>query len=184
MDIECICPPTAGGEKRHERDRIDLRPTLGFSDVNTIRMALGVMYTDDPDAGLADVLGVLQERYVLHGIESWTLVDEHGDAVPVTKATIRERLLTHHAVATQVADVADDLYREAVTLPLLLRAVSSSQPGPTDASTSAPNGSSATPRPMPSSPSSISTTPTDDTEATGPPPDGDSRSSLRSVSVA
>jgi hypothetical protein len=183
--VDCLCPPRSGGGVRHpDGDTVTLRPVIGFLQVDAIKMALGVMYVEDPDAGIADILAVLRERYVLAGVESWTLVNDDGP-IPVTRPTIRTHLLTNFAAASVVADAADDLYRDAVTAPLLNPALTSSQDGPTDSSTSAPTGSpddstSATPEegtPRPSSPSSITTIRTVGTATTSSSPDGDSRSS-------
>jgi hypothetical protein len=181
-DIACICP--TDGAPRHVMDTITLRDTLEFRQVDAIKMSLGVMYMEDPDAGIGDILSVLREGYVLAGVEGWTLTNQDGP-IPVTRPNIRAYLLTNFAAASLLADVADDLYRDAVTAPLLNPAPTSSQDGPTDSSTSAPTGSpddstSETPEagtPRPSSPSSITTIRTVGTATTSSSPDGDSKSS-------
>ncbi len=157
--IECICPARPGGEVRHpDGDTVTLRPTLGFTASVTIRhvMALvaGADRTDD-----ADILAALTEKYLYLGIESWTLEDARGKPVPVTRAAIAELLLSRPQVAMVVGEEADELYTGPVILPLVARLSTSSPGTPTDASTSAPTGSS-TRRPKPSKQSSTTTTPT------------------------
>ena len=162
VEIACICPARPDGEPRHATDTIDLHPKLGFRSVDAIKTGLAAMYIDDPEAGIGEVLAVLREGYVLQGVASWTVVDENGEPVTLTKGAIRERLLSVPDAAAIIADAADALYAEAVLAPLLRAASNSSPPTPTEASTSAPTGSSDTP-PTPPSPSSTTTSRTDDT---------------------
>lgn len=160
IDIPCVCG-------RHDGDVVTLRDTLDFRAAVTIRNAALLAKSEDPDLGTADILAILSERYLLAGIEDWTLADDRGRPVPVTPSTIRERILSRPDVAVVLADAADELYGEKVVLPLLVRAATSSQPGPTSASTSATtDGSSESP--TPSSPSSTTNIPTDATETTSP----------------
>jgi len=157
--IDCICPPKAGGEIRHlGGDTVVLKQTLSFHEAVSIRNSIGVLSADDPDVGVGEILATLTESYLLFGIDSWSLVDEKGKPIPVTKAAIRERLLTHLDPATVVGEAADELYATAVVLPLLQRASRSSPPTPTNGSTSPPRASRRT-RPKPSSPSSTTTSP-------------------------
>jgi len=158
VDIPCVCG-------RHETDSVTLRETLDFRSAIAIRNAAIVLRTEDPDASVAEILATLSEQYLLFGVESWTLADAKGKPLPVSRAAIREHLLSRPDVAVIVADAADGLYAEAVVLPLLVRASTSSPPRPTDGSTSAPTGSE-TPRPKPSKRSSITTSPTAATATT------------------
>jgi hypothetical protein len=183
MLIPCICPALPDGTKRHASDTVDLRPRLGFREVDTIKQSLAVMYLGDPDAGFADIFAAIREGYILLGIESWSLVGEDGP-LPVTKPNIRQHVLENHEAAGIIADAADELYAEAVMRPLLRAASTSSPPTPTEPSTSPPTGSSESPTPTPSSPSSTTTSPTDDTGTTTSPPAGDSNSSPSLASVA
>lgn len=184
MDIPCICPVEPGSEPRHATDTVDLRPRLGFREVDTIKNSLGIMYLQDPDAGFADTFAVLREGYLLLGIESWSVVGLDGEPLPVTKPNIREHLLTRMDAAALVADAADDLYQEAVMRPLLQAASTSSPPTSTEPSTSAESGSSEESTLKPSSPSSITTIRTAGTATTSSPRDGASSSSQSSASVA
>lgn len=162
---------------------VTLRPTLGFRAVASIRNEIQILRQDDDDPSVGDILAVLTEGYILHGIESWSLLDDDGDPLPVTRSNIRVRILSDLTAASILGDYADNLYAKSVMLPLLAAASSSSPPTPTDTSTSAPTDSSSTP-PKRSKPSSISTIPTADTGTTSKSPDGDSSSSQSSTSAA
>ena len=175
MDIPCICPPLEG-KPRHETDTIELRERLGFRESLAAQNAVYLLKGEDPDANAADVLAVLTEQYLLAGIEKWSVVGVDGKPIAPTKPAIRELLLTNMEVALQVAEVADDLYREAVLAPLVARASISSPDTPTDESTS-PTSTSPEPIQTPFSPSSIITSPTDATERNGRSPVGVSSSS-------
>jgi hypothetical protein len=182
VQIPCICPPK-GDETRHpDGDTVTLRETLGFQSVVTLRYAVQVMKSNDPDASIAQILGVLSEHYILAGVEAWTVVDEKGKPAEVTPAALRERLLPNLDAAMTVADVADSLYL-AVMLPLLNRVSTSSPPSPTSGSTSPTTGSSDKLRKQ-SKPSSISTIRTAATEATSSSLVGVSSSSQSSESAA
>jgi len=159
---------------------VTLRERLDFRAALTARNMMIVIKTEDPDAGVAEILAALTETYLLLGIESWSLVDAKGKPVEPSRAAIREMLLAHPDAAMQVGDAADELYSQAVLLPLVARAQRSSPPTPTAQSTSAPRPSRAK-HPRPSRPSSITTTPTDATETTSLSPDGASSSSPNSA---
>jgi hypothetical protein len=172
VDIECICPPTADGQTRHPGgDTVTLKATLGFRDAVSIRNEVGLLSLDDPDVSTGAILATLTESYLLYGVESWSLVDEKGKPVPVGRAAIRDRLLTHLEAAVAVGEAADELYAAAVVLPLLLKASKSSPPTPTNGSTSAPKASRPT-RPKRSSPSSTITSPMAATAMTSSSPAG------------
>jgi hypothetical protein len=182
--IDCVCPSRADGEPRHPAgDTVTLRETLDFRSVTAIRHGISFLDNDGTDAYTADVLAVLTEGYVLHGIESWTLQDEKGWPVEVSRSAIRERVLSRVDVAAVIGDAADELYGEKVLLPLLVRASRSSQATPTESSTSLPTASP-TGRPKPSKRSSTTTTPTDGIEATSSSLGGVSSSSRSFGSVA
>jgi hypothetical protein len=164
VTIACPCPDRGEG-RPHETDTVTLRDKLDFKQGVTIRKALGLLYTEDPDAGFADVLGVLTEQYLLLGIESWTLVDAKGEKVTASKPAIRALMDAHPETAMDIGNQADALYNEQVLLPLLTRSSTPSPDSPTAESTSATDGTSPTP-PTPSRPSLISTSQTADTEPT------------------
>lgn len=180
--IPCTCPAKPGGERPHETDTITFRPALTPREAFAISRDIAIEQMGGPISG-GDVLAILSEQYVLRGVESWTCVDADGKPLTVTKATIRERLLSDIRTMSIVADEADDLYSEAVTLPLVLMASSSSQPSPTEESTSATTDSGSTPR-TPSTLTSITTIPTADIETTPESHDGGSSTSRKSRSVA
>jgi hypothetical protein len=178
VTIPCACA-NAG----HDTDTVWLRELIAPRDALAISKDIEVLRSMDPDATAGDVLAVLSEGYIVRGVESWTLLGEDGKPLEVTKAAVRERLLSRLDIASTLADVADELYAEAVMLPLLRRASPSSPPTPTEDSTSAPTDSGSTPR-KPSKPSSISTTRTGGTAKTSASPDGDSSFSPSSASAA
>jgi len=176
--IPCPCPGTP-----HESDTVTLRDALAPRDAMAISKDLVVLYAEDPDSTAGDVLAVLTEGYVLRGIEAWTLVGMDGKPLEVTKGAIRDVILSRLDVFSLVGEVADDLYAEAVMLPLLQRASKSSPPTPTEDSTSAPTDSGSKP-PTPSRPFSTTTTPMDDIGQTFASPGGDSSFSPSSASAA
>jgi len=188
MDIKiaCPCPPRADGDTRHpDGDTVTLRDRLDFRSATTIRKAVSMLGEDGPVES-AEVLAVMTEWYLLLGIEAWTLVDDRGKPVPVTRPAIRERLLENddaYASVTDLADAADGMYMKLVLLPLLERASRSSPPTPTDASTSAPTALPPK-RPKPSRPSSTTSTRTDGTAMTSTSPGGASSTSQNAASAA
>lgn len=157
VTINCVCPPR-NGQARHASDKVTLPDVLDFRRTLTVRQTVAAEM-GDATASLASVTGFLIEAYLLHCIDSWTLQDEKGKALPVTRQNVRDHLLTHYDEAEKVGDAADDLYTDKVVLPLLNRASSSSPDTSTPGSTSATNGSG-TRRLKPSKRSSTSTTPT------------------------
>ena len=183
VKIDCLCPPNARGETRHpDGDTVTLRERLDFRAALTARNTLVMVKQEDPDASSAEILAALTEVYLVLGVTGWTLVDGKNKPIEVSKGAIREHLLANPDVAMVVGDAADELYAEAVILPLLARARNSSPPTPIAGSTSATKRS--TPRSRkPSPPSSITTIPTDATATTSSSPVGDSSSSpsLRSA---
>jgi hypothetical protein len=176
VTVECLCP----GAAHPDGDTITLRDKLDFHAATTIRQSLKLL---EQPADTAEILATLTEKYLLFGIESWTLVDERGKAIPVSRQTITERILGDPIGSAAIADEADELYAPTVLLPLVARASKSSKPSPTSASTSQPTDSP-TKRPKRSSPSSISTSPTGGTATITSLHGGDSSSSPSSTSAA
>ncbi len=189
VSIRCVCPLKADEVRHPDGDTVTLRDTLGFVATQTARNAVILAKGEALDEGIplggALALALLTEQYLLLGIESWTLVDEKGKPVPVTRGSIRAFFddEDHDDVATVVSDACDLLYAKKVMLPLLQTASTSSPVTPT-ASTSPTRGNGATPRRKRSSRSLTTTTPTDDIETTSKLPVGDSSSSPKLASVA
>jgi hypothetical protein len=157
VPIPCPCPPKADGALRHpDGDTVTLRDRLDFKAGQTIEWA--VTFARDEGAEAPEILATMTEWYALLGVSAWTLTDDHGKPLPVTRAAIRGTLLESPAAAI-VADAADDLYMAAVLLPLVAAASKSSPPTPTEPLTSAPPASRAK-RPKPSKPSLTTSTPT------------------------
>lgn len=135
---DCACPHAP----HPEGDVVLLRPTLslrgGIAAQQDIRNSIG------PD-GLVDAEALVprwMETFVRHGAAGWNLLDEAGAPVPFDI----EALLADFALAGPVADAADDRYGEAVLRPLGLASATTSQRGPTAASTSRTRPSSRTRR--------------------------------------
>lgn len=160
-----------------------MRERLDFKGARSARLAAAIARGEDPDGSYADILVVLTEQYILNGVESWTLVDEKGKSLPVTKPNLRSILLANDEAANDVAEAADEQFSAQVLGPLVVAESTSSPPGPMDDSTSATKNSG-TPSPKPSSQSSTSTTPTGGTGTITSLPGGASRSSRRPASVA
>jgi hypothetical protein len=182
VEIDCICPPRADGEPRHAQDTVTLRETLDFRSVTAIRHGISLIERDE-ETYVSEVLAVLTEGYVLHGIESWSLVDAKGKPLPLSRQAIRETILSRVDVASVVGDAADEMYGPTVLLPLLQRASRSSSGMPMEPSTSHPTGSSKRRRTR-SKPSSTTSSPTDATVTTSPSLAGVSNSSQTSESAA
>jgi hypothetical protein len=156
--VGCLCPPD--GSRHPEGDTLTFPDQLDFRTAITARKAIGWLKNEDPEAGVPEVLALLSEFYLLNTIGAWTVRDEKGKPVPVTKANLRQYLLPTEA-AFDVADFADELYARQVLLPLATTASSSSPPTRTNGSTSATPGSGRTRKP--SKPSSTGSIPTGDT---------------------
>ena len=162
MDIPCICPPLRGAVQHPDGDTVTLLERLPFRSAIAIRNDF-IILKSASYVSPGEALAALSEGYLYHGIVSWTLCDEKGKALPVSREAIHDALLPHTEEALAVSDAADTLYGETVVLPLLVRVSKLLPPTPTDDSTSATTDSPAAP-PTQSSPSSTTTSPTDGTE--------------------
>lgn len=181
VQIPCTCPPKANGEPRHAHDTVVFRDRLNLESGLAIRKSRDVMLIDDPGFEAADFLAVMSVQYMVHGIESWTRTDEKGKAIPCNRINIRQFISEHDdIVAEHLVDPADDLYAERHLLPLVKQALASSQPSPTEPSTSAETGSEVKPR-KPSRRSSTSTTRTDGITPITSRRGGDSSTSRKSA---
>lgn len=162
VEILCICPPRDGLPRHLEGDTVTLRDKLDFTGALAVR---NVMRLREDGDGMGDILAALTEAYLCYGVEAWSLVDENDVPIDVDREAIRKYLLANPLQAFKVGDEADGLYTEAVVSPLLAGALTSSAATPIETSTSPQTGYQTTP-PMPSLPSSTSTSPTDDIETT------------------
>ena len=181
VQIPCTCPPKANGEPRHEHDTFVFRDKLNLEAGLSIRNAVTVVKLDDPGAGAAEVLAAMSVQYIVHGVSEWTRVDDKGKRVDLDKSVLRQFIEDHDEVVSEyLVDPADDLYRDRYLLPLMRRASASSQPSPTEQSTSAATGSEETPR-KPSRRSSTTTTQTADITPITRRHAGDSSTSRRSA---
>ena len=182
VTIPCPCPPKDDGP-RHESDTVTLRARLDFHQATSITNGVNFIDNDDEKSRAAEVLAVLTEGYVLHGIEKWTLRDVSNKPVELKKSNIRRFILDRPDIYPAVVEAADGLYNEAVLLPLVARASSSTPTSPTTASTSPKRGGGPR-RPGPSKRSSITTIQTGGTEMTSSSLAVDSSSSQTSESAA
>lgn len=146
VEISCLCPGTP-----HERDTVTLKDPLPPRDALVIVKSIEWMKSNQPEATVPELLAMLTETYLFHCIESWTVVDENGKPIEPSRAAIETRLLANPEAALRVGDAADDLYSNAVILPLVRRGSSSSPVSSIADSTSAMSGTGRTP-PMPSRP--------------------------------
>jgi hypothetical protein len=137
MDIKCVCPPKPSGETRHDHDTVTLKDRMDFRSSIAIRNALALEAGEGGEIDMADILAILTERFIRYGIQSWSLVDERNQPVPVSQDAITRLILSDIDLATDIGDEADEKYREAVMLPLLVRGSRSLPSSPTTTSTSA-----------------------------------------------
>ncbi len=179
VKVKCLCPARPDGLPRHEQDYVNLRDRLDFRQAVAVRV--DIRETVKAGGSEGELEGMLAESYVIHGVESWSLVDEKNKPLPLTRDNLRNVLLADYDTGQEVANEADNLYTEAVVLPLLNRVLESSPASPMPASTSVTSGTSTR---KPRSPSSTSTTRTAATGTTRPRPDGVSRLSPNSASAA
>ena len=179
----CTCP----GTPHTEGDVVVLRDKMGFTGGAVLQGEMSeYLQTPREERGSWVKLNArLQALYVEEGIEDWNLVDEDG-AIPVNTGTIRSQFLDDFAKAdrvTAIANRADELYYAAVLAPLVEGLLKSSQPTPTNGSTSqtpstdqSPSESPSTaPSPKPrkrSKQSSTSTSLTGATATISQPPGG------------
>jgi hypothetical protein len=103
------------------------------------------------EATEAEMEAAVTAAFLRHGIVAWSFVDEDGKPLPISNATIADRL--DWATAHEVAEKCDELYGADLFRPLLARMATFSPPGPRAVSTSAPRDSGLT-DPVPFKPSS------------------------------
>lgn len=137
-----------------------LLPRLPYRAVSAIKWEV-VMARDAAGGklGSAEVLGILSEGYIIHGVAGWTL------DVPFSREAVKTEILDREERAMLIGEEADGLYSPHVLIPLVKLGSTSSPATPTNGSTSVRNGSSTKP-PKRSRRSSTSTTPTAVTETT------------------
>ena len=97
-------------------------------------------------AGKDEVIGLLMDVYLRHGIVAWTLHDDEGKPLELTRETVRTRILDELDIALPIANKADDLYSPAVVTPLVKAAAKSSRASRPAPSTSAATDSTPSPR--------------------------------------
>lgn len=122
---DCRCPGSP-----HAFDTVTLaaEPSLTMG----LRANGAIAKANDDPALLELYLGRV---FIEEGIISWTFVDEEGDAYGITPDNI-ERLLPWSKGGQLVAEKANDLYGEAILVPLVRQSMTTSKPGSTNGSTS------------------------------------------------
>jgi hypothetical protein len=160
-DLVPVRVPCPSGQ-HPDGDSVSLKPRLGFAGGFEARRSIDELRDG---ATHAEVIGLMLEVYVRHGVAEWTLHDAEGEPIEVTRKAIQERPLDDLDTGLIVGDVADGLYSPVVVAPLVAAASKSSQAMPAELPTSAMTASSPSPRKRPKR-SSTSTTLTDDTGPT------------------
>lgn len=130
---DCECP----GTPHPEGDEVYLAPKLPLAG------GLQADFDIRKAAGDGTFLAQLwQVTFVKHGAIGWNLLDEDGEPVPFDVNV----LLEDYALASPVAEKADDIYGESVMRPLLQRLRTTSQTGRTAGSISRTPRSTTKPR--------------------------------------
>lgn len=156
MDVHIECPCV--GTPHADGDSVTMPDALPFPAAVALTNGLSTLQRSEPELDIDDIAGYLSEQYILKLITEWSLVDEAGEPLPVSRAAIRERILSNTEIAAVIAEEADGRYASAL-VPLLVRGSTSSRPTPITPSTSATDGSGPQPRKRPKQ-SSTTTSPT------------------------
>ena len=129
-----------------EHDWVRLAPRLSLTAGAGVMAAIrGAESTE------SEVEAAISAAFLRHGIVEWSFKDADGKPVPITNATINDRL--DWATAHDVAEKCNELYAADLFRPLVSRMAKSSPTGPRDGLTSLPTASGEPP-PAPSKPSS------------------------------
>jgi len=150
----CRCPnaPHVDG------DWVELRPTPTI-DIGAAVYAAVQKWGDDP----IQLQVAWTRAYLRYGIAAWSFVDVAGDPVPIRPMSdgydeLIARLLPFDQGGFDVADRCDDLYAETVLRPLMTRLSLMRSPGGQTAGSTSPTPATSPSLPMPSEPSSPTTT--------------------------
>lgn len=140
--LRCLCPEP---DTHPAGEEITLPDKLGFRQLATATSAIRWHKLEHPDAGVPELIAMLEELYLTHCLESWSLQAREPKSgklqpVPLTQENVQIYLLSEPDVALEVAEVCDRLYSSTVLVPLVREPASSSQAGQTDGSTSPTNG--------------------------------------------
>ena len=104
---DCRCP----GAPHGDGDLVYLAPLLSMAGGMAAQGAIADAGTD-----AVRLQELLAKVYIRHAIVGWNLVDESGDAVPLTEAAITA-YLPYGKGGRQVAEKADELYAQDVLAP-------------------------------------------------------------------
>lgn len=153
--VACQCPGAP-----HDGDTVYLRPKISLPGGIIAQQSI----IEAPPTVGAQTAGLI-DAFLRNEIVAWSFVDEKGNDLPVTPANVEARILSDFAYAMPIADVAAELYTEAVINPLRAAASESSKRSRTNGLTSAPKASSPKRQKQPKS-SSTPTSPMGDIELT------------------
>jgi hypothetical protein len=138
----CICP---GGNVHPDGGEVFVLPArLGFRQLTQVTKSMQWLKTERPGARVSEVLAELSEAYVRYCLASWTLTSRpspkypKGEPIELTPDAVDVFLLGPDTadVAQEIAEVADNLYAEAVLGPLVRRGSELSEAGQTAGSIS------------------------------------------------
>lgn len=160
-DLVPVGVPCPSGQ-HPDGDSVSLKPKLGLAGGIAARRTIGEL-TDGSTED--DVIGVLMEVYLRHGVVEWTLHDDANQPLELNPKTLRAHLLDDIDLAIPIANKADELYSPEVVTPLVKRVAALSQALRAESSTS-PQTEPKSSRRKRSKRSSTSTTPTDGTAPT------------------
>lgn len=142
LTVECPCPGTP-----HKEDTVTFHKVLSLAGGMEAIAAIAATQRAGEVTAIALAVHIFPV-YLAHAVESWTFVDDAGDALALDKGDAS----LPFSVKYQIADAADDLFGEEVTRPLVAMNEKSLPTSPTSASTSRKPRTSASP-PKPSAPS-------------------------------
>jgi len=121
-----------------EHDWVRLAPRLSLPAGAAVMSAIR-----NAESTESEVEAAIAAAFLRHGIVDWSFTDADGKPVPITNATIEDRL--DWATAHDVAEKCNELYAADLFRPLVSKMAKSSPSGPTGTSTSAPMASGPTP---------------------------------------
>ncbi len=161
IPVSVTCP--CFGTPHADGDTVYLFPKLSLS--------AGII-AEQQISGLAvaplqqpEIVAMLTETFLLHGVADWTFVDADGLPLAVNEDNKRGVLLADYSLARDLGDRADDLYGAAVIDPLAAR-LSNGSARPSTAGSTSPKKRSASRRRKPRKPSSTTISPMDGTTTT------------------
>jgi len=128
----CLCP---NPDRHPQGETLYFKDDIGFRELAAVDRAVALARQFENVEDDAEIWARVSEFYLLHFIERWTVTDKAGEVIPSNVANVRHYLIERHPlVALDMADRADELYSDAVFVPLVSRERPSPPPGPIDGS--------------------------------------------------